>query len=173
MKVEIAEMRRYIKLRSSFLHIQDETAKRRIFAAIRRLSSALDGAYAADKLLDAVAGLEGLLVASNTEVSHKFAERVALFLAQGTDERTKLCKKMKDAYRLRSKVAHGGVIADDLYMLLGSEQPSKKQIDEFNSVNKLSGLCMQYLYEAISLCITKGTVDFDWENSVMSGGPVK
>ena len=173
MKVKIAEMRRYIKLRSSFLHIQAETAKRRIFAAIRRLSSALDGAYAADRLLDAVAGLEGLLVASNTEVSHKFAERVALFLAQETDERTKLCKKMKNAYKLRSKVAHGGVIADDLYMLLGSRQPSKKQIDEFNSVNKLSGLCMQYLYKAISLCIAKGTVDFDWENSVMSGGPVK
>ena len=172
-KVERAEMRRYIKLRSSFLHIQDETAKRRIFAAIRRLSSALVGAYAADRLLDAVAGLEGLFVASNTEVSHKFAERVALFLAQGTDERTKLCKKMKNAYKLRSKVAHGGVIADDLYMLLGSRQPSKKQINEFNSVNKLSGLCMQYLYKAISLCIAKGTVDFDWENSVMSGGPVK
>jgi len=32
---------------------------------------------------------------------------------------------------------------------------------------------MQYLYKAISLCIAKGTVDFDWENSVMSGGPVK
>lgn len=173
MKVERAEMKRYLKLRSSFLHIQYETAKRRIFAAIRRLSSALDGAYAADRLLDAVAGLEGLLVASNTEVSHKFAERVALFLAQGTDERTKLCKKMKNAYKLRSKVAHGGVIADDLYMLLGSRQPSKRQIDEFKSVNKLSALCMQYLYKAISLCIAKGTVDFDWENSVMSGGPVK
>jgi len=171
--IERAEMRRYIKLRSSFLHIQDETAKRRLFAAIRRLSSAIDGAYVADRLLDAVAGLEGLLVASNTEVSHKFAERVALFLAQGTDERTKLCKKMKNAYELRSKIAHGGVIADDLYMLLDSRQPKKKQIGEFNSVNELSGLCMQYLYKAISLCITKGTVDFDWENSVMSGGPVK
>lgn len=162
----------YSKYRTQFLNLKDETAKRRIFSAMRRLSAALDGAYAADRLFDAVAGLEGLLVASQTEVSHKFAERTALLIGGTANERIDLFEKMKKAYSLRSKVAHGGVVADDLYLLLGSGKSSKKQIDEFNSVNKLSGSCMQYLHMAITKSIAKGDVNFDWTRSVMSGRQV-
>ena len=168
-KVDKKEAYRYTKFRTQFLKLKDETAKRRIFSAMRRLSSALDGSYAADRLFDAVAGLEGLLVAAQTEVGYKFAERTAQLIGDKADERINIFEKMKKAYSLRSKVAHGGVVADDLYLLLGSGKSSKKQIDEFNVVNKLSGLCIQYMHMAITKWINKGIVNFDWKRSIMSG----
>lgn len=163
----------YLKYRNQFINTKDENTKRRIFSAMRRLSAAVDGAYAADKLFDAVAGIEGLLVAEQTEVSHKLAERTAIFIGNNADERINLFDNMKKAYDLRSKVAHGAIVADDLCLLLGNGKLSKKQIDEFNSVNQLSGLCMKYLHMAIKKCIAWGTANFDWKISLMSGRKIK
>ena len=68
------ESKKFTKFRKKFLSIQNEKTKRRIFAAMRRLSSSLDRSYSGDRLLDAVAGLEGLLVNSRAELRHQFAE---------------------------------------------------------------------------------------------------
>ena len=159
----------YSKHRSQFLNLKDETVKRRIFAAMQRLSAALDGAYASDRLFDAVAGLEGLLVNSQTEVGHKLAERTSLLIRGEPGERVDLFNEMKKAYKLRSKVAHGNAVADDLYLLLINGKSSKKQYDEYNSVNKLSNSCMKHLHASITKCIAKGVVDFDWTRSILSG----
>ncbi len=72
--IQKAESKKFTKFRKKFLSIQNQKTKRRIFAAMRRLSSSLDRYYSGDRLLDAVAGLEGLLVNSRTELRHQFAE---------------------------------------------------------------------------------------------------
>ncbi len=165
-----SEARKFAKVRERFLSIQDEKTKRRIFAAMRRLSSSLERYYSGDRLLDAVAGLEGLLVNSRMELRHQFAEHIALLLERQPQKRAKLFNEMCSAYDLRSKIAHGEGVADDLFAIIGGDEPPKKQWPEFNAVNKLSGRCGELLHKAIMICIDREMVDFDWINMVMTGG---
>jgi len=168
LKIKKTEIRKYINLRNKFLSIKDMTTKRRIFAAIRRHSSSMEKFYSGDRLLDAVAGLEGLLVDSKTEVRHKFAEHTALLLERQLEKRIDLNSDMLYAYDLRSKISHGGVVADDLFAIMGNENISKKQLDEFNAVNRLSGKSSDCLHKAITICIESEKVDFEWCKTVMS-----
>lgn len=168
LKIKKTEIRKYIKLRNKFLSIKDMTTKRRIFAAIRRHSSSMEKFYSGDRLLDTVAGLEGLLVDSKTEVRHKFAEHTALLLEWQLEKRINLNSDMLYAYDLRSKISHGGVVADDLYAIMGNDNISKKQLDEFNDVNRLSLKTSDCLHKAIMICIESEKVNFDWCKTVMS-----
>jgi len=138
------------------------------------MSSAIERTYNSDRLFDAVAGLEGLLLGNaKTELRHQFAERVALLLGSELNERTEINQKMKKAYDLRSKVAHGSMLSDNLPSLLEKQNPSKKEIEEFNSINELSGFCQKSLQDTLIFCIKKGNVDFNWNDSIMSGKLIK
>jgi len=171
--IQKSEFKRFTKFREKFLSIQDEKIKRRIFAAMRRLSSTLERHYAGDILLDAVAGLEGLLVNEDRELRHQFAEHAALLLETQPAKRVKLFQDMRSAYDLRSRVGHGGVVADDLFAIMGGDKPIKgKELQEFNAVNRLSRRCSELLHKAIMICIDREKVDFDWVSAVMSGGRV-
>ncbi len=107
------EIRNYKRYRQKFLEIKDEKTRQRIFVAMRKLAFSMDKPYGGDQLMDTVSGLEGLLVNSEGEVTHKFAERVAILLENDKTKREILQKDMRKAYDLRSAIAHGSIIADD------------------------------------------------------------
>ncbi len=119
-----------------------------------------------------MAGLEGLLVNSHTELRHQFAEHTALLLEREPAQRAKLFREMCDVYELRSRVAHGDLVADDLFAIMGGDKPLSKQMPEFNAVNELSRRCSELLHKAITTCIDRGMVDFDWMKTVMTSKQV-
>jgi hypothetical protein len=53
--------------------------------------------------------LEILFSTDSSEISHKLAERVALFLGHTFEERKQLFNRIKSLYSVRSKVVHGDV----------------------------------------------------------------
>lgn len=166
--IQKSESAKFSKLRNKFMNIKDMTIKRRIFAAIRRYSSSMEKFYSGDRLLDAVAGLEGLLVDSKTEVRHKFAEHTALLLEKQLTKRISLNYDMRSSYDFRSRIGHGGVVADNLFAIMGSSNISNKDLEEFNAVNRLSERCSKCLHKAIAICIENEKVNFDWDKAVMS-----
>ena len=87
-------------------------------------------------------------------------------------KRSELFRDMCSAYDMRSKVGHGGVVADDLFAIIGGDKPPKVQLPEFNAANRLSQRCSESLHRAITICIERETVDFDWVRAVMSSGRV-
>ncbi len=54
--------------------------------------------------------LESLFCVDTQEISHKLAERVAVFLEKSPARRLELFRQTKEAYGLRSKVIHGSAI---------------------------------------------------------------
>ncbi|MBU0508886.1 hypothetical protein KKH27_08635 [bacterium] len=59
------------------------------------------------KIANYCTALEGLFSTDNQELSHKLAERIAIFLAE-SPKRSELYRSIKRAYAIRSKVVHGG-----------------------------------------------------------------
>jgi hypothetical protein len=55
--------------------------------------------------------LEILFSTDSSEISHKLAERVALFLGQTFEERKRIFNRVKRLYSVRSKVVHGDVFS--------------------------------------------------------------
>jgi hypothetical protein len=53
------------------------------------------------------AALEALFSSDASELSHKLSERVAWLMSRGTDERTDLYRKVRNAYQVRSSFVHG------------------------------------------------------------------
>lgn len=165
------EIRKYRKYRRKFLDMTNVKEQQRIFVAMRKLAFSLEKPYGGDEIMDTVSGLEGLLVDSTNEVRHKFAERVAVLLERNVKDRINLQKEMRDAYDLRSQVAHGQVITDDFDQIRSKissgQQPSKKEMGTFNSIQRLRRKTSTLLHKAILMCIEKQTTDFDWDSSFL------
>ena len=168
---ELNKMTKFRTFRNKFYSMRDDY-QQRVFIAMRKFAFSMDKAYRGDRIMDNVAGLEGLLVDGKNEVSHKFAERIAILLEKNSKERINLIKEMKTAYGLRSTVAHGSIIADDfdgiVTLIKSGKQPKSKFINEFNELQKLEPKVMESLYNAIIICINKQTTDFKWDLSLMS-----
>jgi hypothetical protein len=92
-------------------------------------------------------------------------------LEKDPKKREDLQKDMRDAYDLRSKVAHGSVVTDDINAITSKihvgRQPKRNQIDEFNRIQELRKKTRKLLYQAILVCIDKQTTDFNWDSSLM------
>lgn len=56
--------------------------------------------------------LEVLFSTDSSEISHKLAERIALFLEDSFEERKRLFNRVKKLYSVRSKVVHGDVFSE-------------------------------------------------------------
>ena len=165
------KMIKFRTFRNKFYSMRDDY-QQRVFIAMRRFAFSMDKAYRGDRIMDNVAGLEGLLVDGKNEVSHKFAERIAILLEKNPTERINLIKEMKTAYGLRSSVAHGSIVADDfdkiVTLIKSGKPPKSKLINEFDELQQLEPKVKESLYNAIIICINKQTTDFKWDLSLMS-----
>jgi hypothetical protein len=56
---------------------------------------------------------ESLFSTDSTEITHKIAHRIAIFLEAPAAKRCELYAKVKQAYAVRSKVLHGDALAKD------------------------------------------------------------
>lgn len=64
--------------------------------------------------------LEVLFSTDSSEISHKLAERIALFLGDTFEERKRLFDRVKRLYSVRSKVVHGDVFPQKQSMMLSN-----------------------------------------------------
>jgi hypothetical protein len=164
--------KKYSKYRKEFLTIPNEKTKQRIFVAMRKLAFSMEKPYGGDEILDTISGLEGLLVNAKTEVSHQCAERAAILTEQDIEKRIELQRQLKDAYGLRSAVAHGDVVIDDHDSIIskrftGQENDYNKNIEKFIRLQNLRTISRNSLHKAILCCIDKKTTKFDWEKAIM------
>jgi hypothetical protein len=129
----------------------------------------MDKDYAGDRLMDTVSGLEGLLVSSENESGHKLSERVALLLEKDPQKRISLLKEMKEAYKLRSDVAHGNKVADffDSIVTPFHQQNLKDKVKNQMRALTLYQKTQDSLHKAILICIEEQTADFDWDSTIM------
>lgn len=85
---------------------------------LSRASFLQQAARGADSLLIRIVHyctcFECLFGTDSAELSHKLAERVAVFLGTSATERSELYRKIKRAYSIRSKVVHGAGVKGDL-----------------------------------------------------------
>lgn len=164
----LKEMNRFRIFRNKFLTIKNKQIQQQIYVAMRKLAFCMDRPYKADRIMDCVAGLEGLLVDEKNEITHKFAERISILLETNPSKRADLLKEMKDAYTLRSDIAHGSNVADDFDTIFSlGKLPKKKDIEKYNKIQKLEPKVMHLLYSAILICIDKQTTHFNWDSSLM------
>jgi hypothetical protein len=68
------------------------------------------------KLFFYVAAIEHLIISGKTDLTHKFSEKGAILLANKVKERLDLAEELKDLYKKRSKIAHGGKTKYDFFM---------------------------------------------------------
>ena len=59
------------------------------------------------KVLMYITAMEALVSTSTAELSHQVAERVALLIGDGSEERMRIYNNIKKGYGVRSKAAHG------------------------------------------------------------------
>lgn len=64
--------------------------------------------------------LEAMFCTDSGEISHKIAERAAVFLGSDLEERARIYRFLKKAYGVRSRVIHGGAISGDVEGLVGT-----------------------------------------------------
>jgi hypothetical protein len=76
------------------------------------LDSARDCSDLSVKVAHYTTGLEVLFSTDSSEISHKLAERVALFLGDTFEERKRLFDRVKRLYSVSSKVVHGDVFSE-------------------------------------------------------------
>ena len=76
-------------------------------AAVRRFNYAYERQKGEDKLVDQMISFESLFLTNERELGFKLSLRVAVFLAKENDEREKICRNLRNAYRIRNKIVHG------------------------------------------------------------------
>jgi hypothetical protein len=90
------------------------------------------------KIANYCSALETLFTNDITELSHKLAERVSLFLESEIEKRKDIFKVVKKAYDFRSKVVHGAML-------------DKKQLENFQTLTtKLDDICRR----VVTYCYT-------------------
>lgn len=163
----------YKELRTNFFNFSNKEEQQRLFIAMRKLSSGIDRIYLGDSIFEMISGLEGLLVNSTTEVSHRCAENVAILLEKEYDKRCELNKKIKDAYGIRSKVAHGSLIFDQYDSIINIRVEKKisefaKQKTKFDSYRELYYESRISLNKSIIICLKRKSTKFDWKNAIFN-----
>lgn len=156
--------------RNKFISIPDKKVQQRIFVAMRKLAYCMDKPFTGDRIMDAVSGLEGLLVEKDIETSHRFRERVALLLENEPEKRQDLMKEMKKAYGFRSSVAHGDVAADYFDSIISPRSLTKldrENIEEANKWKYLTPRIIGCLNKAIEICIDRQTTKFKWDSAIL------
>jgi hypothetical protein len=86
-------------------------AVKRITRAVYFLSSARAMPDLGSKIVDYCTVLEVLFSTDSTEITHKIAHRVAVFLGGSRSDKLKTFSAVKQAYSVRSKVVHGDIVA--------------------------------------------------------------
>jgi hypothetical protein len=76
-------------------------------------SAARDGSDLGMKIVSYCTALEALFSTDSSELTHKVAHRIAVFLGGGPQEKTALFNFIKKAYGIRSKVVHGDTLGGD------------------------------------------------------------
>lgn len=110
--------------------------------ATTRLAFAANRTDARDRLIDAVIGLEALLLPGmEAELKFRFSLYFAALHADA-DERRRAYAEMRDLYNLRSKLSHGAPVTGPV--LVGSQQMSLSEAAD-NATEKLRGLCERCL----------------------------
>jgi hypothetical protein len=98
---------------------QNAAAKKRNFldVAIRRFGYAHERQRAEDRIIDLMISAEALFFSDYNkdnyigEIRYRLSMRAALFLASEPESKRTIFRWMRDAYDLRSKLAHGGEIS--------------------------------------------------------------
>lgn len=108
-------------------------------AAVRRFNYAYERQKGEDKLVDHMISFESLFLTNERELGFKLSLRVAVLLAKENDKREKICRDLRNAYRIRNKVVHGA---------------KREKIDAmvkkgFGSFNELSANMEDYLRKSI------------------------
>ncbi len=84
---------------------------RRVTRAVYFLAAARNMPDLGSKVVDYCTVLEVLFSTDATEITHKIAHRVAVFLGGTREEKLKTFANVKQAYAVRSKVVHGDVVS--------------------------------------------------------------
>jgi len=169
--VDPVDIEKYQNYRKKMLSI-NKKSQQRVFVAMRKLAYSLDKMSPGDQLVDTVSGLEGLVLGpSESEISHKFAERVSLLLEDDPGRRIKLLSTMKDAYKLRSKVAHGTTILDNFDIFTPEFKKNENiegvSIKGIEQSQQLRNITTDHLQTAILLCLDKQSTIFKWDEMIM------
>jgi hypothetical protein len=112
--------------------------------AMRRISYAHERHRIEDKLIDLLIAAEALFLrdaGSETyrgELQYRLAQRAGFFLADDPATREKVYQHMKDAYKLRSQVVHGGKI-----------RPIKKEDGSLVDMQEFVETTRMYLRDAL------------------------
>jgi hypothetical protein len=86
------------------------------------------------KITNYCSSLETLFTNDTSELSHKLAERVSLFLEKETEKRIGIFRVIKKAYEFRSRVVHGGMF-------------KKEQAENLRTITiRLDEICRRVMY---------------------------
>lgn len=88
----------------------DVSKTKALNVAIRRFNYAYERERSDDRLIDHAIAFEALCLPESNELSYRLSVRVACLLEQESQKRQETFDVMKDAYRLRSKMVHGGEV---------------------------------------------------------------
>lgn len=129
--------------------------KRRNFfdAAVRRFGYAHERDRLEDRIIDLMISAEALFLSDYNkdqyvgEIRYRLSLRAALFLADEPDSRRTVFRWMRDAYDLRSKLAHGGEV---IGMKL-PKRPDGTMVDSDEFVAAIQTYMRQALVKAIHL----------------------
>jgi hypothetical protein len=133
--------------------LQSERVRGRKFLglAMRRIGYAHERHRIEDKLIDLLIAAEALFLSdagSETyrgELQYRLAQRAAFFLGDDPHTREKIYQHMKDAYKLRSQVVHGGKI-----------RPIKKEDGGLVDMQEFVETTRMYLRDALHKMINLG-----------------
>ncbi len=91
--------------------------------ACSRYGSAVVRWTAEDRLIDAIVGLESILLCdANVELSFRLALRYAMLVAQTSDDRKYAFRTMKGLYKARNSVVHGADV-EGVFSVGGQKLP--------------------------------------------------
>lgn len=169
-----AEIDRYASKRARFKELSGEPGWGAVMASMRRYAIAWDSPYPADSLSDIVSALEGLLLqGKRTETERTLKERAANILTTNETERQVIRKNIKDAYELRSRIAHGGFVFDTYSEIetaramksVGTRRQARQRdnslIKKLQEVQRLKGVLANYYGSALGKLISSGTLKVD------------
>ncbi|TET19326.1 hypothetical protein E3J74_07115 [Candidatus Bathyarchaeota archaeon] len=124
-----------------FSHIawKAKKSKTSLGIALGRFTDGYERLKPEDKMIDYVIGLEALYLHGEGmgEFGYKMAHRASVLLADDKKERIPLFQKIKEAYKLRSKIVHGGKYAlstEDVWLI---EDVLRDSIKKFLKTPKL------------------------------------
>jgi hypothetical protein len=153
--------------------LQSERLKGRKFIglAMRRIGYALERHRIEDKLIDLLIAAEALFLndaggeSYRGELQYRLAQRAGFFLGSDPAARRKIYQHMKDAYKLRSQVVHGGKIRP-----LKREDGSSIDMEEFVDTTRV--YLRDALHKMVNLVMRSQTSAelVDWDELLFGAG---